>query len=77
MASYTLGIDYGTNSVRAVVVDISDGSIVGSQVYDYPTGDQGVIEHLRQYAEAPLRDALKDVSSIADDRYDWSLNDAR
>lgn len=43
MAKYTLGIDYGTNSVRAVVVDISDGSIVGSQVYDYPTGDQGVI----------------------------------
>lgn len=43
MAQYTIGIDYGTNSVRAVVVDISNGAIIGSQVYDYPTGDQGVI----------------------------------
>ncbi len=35
MASYTIGLDYGTNSVRAIVVDITDGTICGSQVYAY------------------------------------------
>lgn len=41
--SYTLGIDYGTNSVRAVVVDCADGRVVGTSVFDYPSGTQGVI----------------------------------
>jgi len=43
MSKYTLGIDYGTNSVRAVVVDCSDGALIGTHVFEYPTGDQGVI----------------------------------
>lgn len=43
MASYTLGIDYGTNSVRAVVVDCANGALIGTHVFDYPTGVQGVI----------------------------------
>jgi L-ribulokinase len=42
-ASFTIGIDYGTNSVRAVVVDTGDGRVVGTHVFDYPSGDQGVI----------------------------------
>jgi L-ribulokinase len=41
--SYTIGIDYGTNSVRAVVADTSDGRFVGTQVFDYPSGEQGVL----------------------------------
>lgn len=41
--AYTIGIDYGTNSVRAVVVDCTDGRAVGTQVFDYPSGDQGVL----------------------------------
>ena len=40
---YTIGIDYGTNSVRTVVVDCADGTEVGTSVYSYPTGDQGII----------------------------------
>ena len=42
-ASYTIGVDYGTNSVRAVVVDTADGRVVGTRVFDYPSGDQGVL----------------------------------
>ena len=42
-ASYTIGIDYGTNSVRAVVVDTSNGRVVGTRVFDYPSGDHGVL----------------------------------
>jgi L-ribulokinase len=36
-------VDYGTNSVRAVVVDCADGRAVGTHVFDYPSGDQGVL----------------------------------
>ena len=43
MHGFTIGVDYGTNSVRAVVVDCSDGSSAGTCVFNYPSGDQGVI----------------------------------
>ena len=37
---YTLGIDYGTNSVRALVVDVADGRELGTCVY-YEQGKSG------------------------------------
>ncbi len=40
---FTLGIDYGTNSVRALLVRCSDGAEFGSCVVDYPSGRQGVL----------------------------------
>ncbi|HEY0946360.1 MAG TPA: ribulokinase [Opitutaceae bacterium] len=40
---FTLGIDYGTNSVRALVVRCADGAELGSCVVNYPSGDQGVL----------------------------------
>ena len=40
---YTIGLDYGTNSVRCVIVDIADGSEIGTAVYEYPTGQAGII----------------------------------
>ena len=40
---FSIGVDYGTNSVRALIVDITDGSEVASAVYQYPSGDDGVI----------------------------------
>lgn len=40
---YSLGIDYGTNSVRALIVDIENGDEVGTCVFDYPSGKLGVI----------------------------------
>jgi L-ribulokinase len=45
--SFTIGIDYGTNSVRAVVVDCADGSIRGAHVFAYPSGDDGVLLEAR------------------------------
>jgi L-ribulokinase len=41
--AYTIGLDYGTNSVRCVVVDTSNGCEVGTSVFNYPTGDAGII----------------------------------
>src|SRR4051812_28439550 len=40
---FTLGIDYGTNSVRGLVVRCRDGAEFGSSVVNYPSGHQGVL----------------------------------
>ncbi|MDR0327885.1 MAG: ribulokinase, partial [Planctomycetaceae bacterium] len=40
---FSIGVDYGTNSVRAIIVDLADGSEVASSVYQYPSGDAGVL----------------------------------
>ncbi len=40
---FALGIDYGTNSVRALIVDIGTGEEVGTCVFNYPSGKDGII----------------------------------
>ena len=40
---FTLGLDYGTNSVRALLVDCSSGRELATAVFGYPTGHQGVM----------------------------------
>ncbi len=40
--SFTIGVDYGTNSVRALVVDTADGAEIGTAVWNYATGTAGV-----------------------------------
>ena len=69
--AFTLGIDFGTNSARALVVRCSDGAELGSCVVQYRSGRQGVLLHpgeahlARQYPgdylvalEASVRGAL-------------------
>jgi L-ribulokinase len=41
--AFTIGLDYGTSSVRAVVVDCTTGETVGTDVFDYPSGEQGIL----------------------------------
>ena len=41
--TYAIGLDYGTNSVRCVIVDASNGNELGTSVYDYETGEAGII----------------------------------
>ena len=41
--SFTLGIDYGSNSVRALVVRCADGAELGTCVVNYPSGKQGIL----------------------------------
>ena len=43
MKRYSIGLDYGTNSVRALIVDISNGKEVGTAVWNYEHGEDGVI----------------------------------
>jgi L-ribulokinase len=40
---FTLGIDYGTNSVRCLIVRCADGAEFGSAVVEYPSGKQGIL----------------------------------
>jgi L-ribulokinase len=69
-AKYVIGLDYGTNSVRALVVDTAHGREVGTAVWGYEHGTQGVIlgrdpnlarQHPADYvkgAEVTIRQAL-------------------
>ncbi|MDH4238127.1 MAG: ribulokinase [Phycisphaerae bacterium] len=41
--AYTIGLDYGTNSVRALCVDVANGNELGTAVHEYETGEAGII----------------------------------
>jgi L-ribulokinase len=41
--NYVIGLDYGTNSARALVVDCASGREIGTAVVDYPSGTQGLL----------------------------------
>ena len=65
------------NSPRGVRVG-QDGLIVSSLYIwfeaDFGGNDAAVIDHLRRYADPPLRDALQGRTEIDGHAYDWSLN---
>ncbi len=43
MRRYVIGLDFGTNSCRSLVVSTADGRELGSHVFSYPSGVDGVI----------------------------------
>jgi len=69
-ATYTIGLDYGTNSVRALIVNTANGREVGTAVWEYEHGTHGVLlsrdpnlarQHPADYlkgAEITIRQAL-------------------
>jgi L-ribulokinase len=70
---YTIGLDYGTNSVRCLIVNAANGAEVGTAVWNYEHGTQGVIlsrdpnlarQHPADYlkgAEVTIKSALRDA----------------
>jgi L-ribulokinase len=72
-ATFTIGLDYGTNSVRALVVNTANGREVGTAVWNYEHGTAGVIlsrdpnlarQHPADYlrgAEITIQKALADA----------------
>ncbi len=83
-SKYTIGLDFGTNSVRALVVDAADGSEVGSSVWNYQYGEDGVIidhdqpdlarQHPRDYTEG-TKQAVKGALADAGSHIDFSPGD--
>ena len=43
MSKYSIGLDFGTNSCRSVIIDISDGRELGTTIFDYPSGELGIL----------------------------------
>jgi len=43
MARHSIGVDFGTNSVRAVVVNCENGEEIGTAVHQYEHGEDGII----------------------------------
>ena len=59
---------------------IANGRLRVSSIYewfdeDFGGNDAGVIDHLKQHAKAPRRQALAGKTKVAGHSYDWSLND--
>ncbi len=42
MKAYSLGLDFGTNSCRSLIVDLDSGQELASQVDPYPSGLEGI-----------------------------------
>ncbi len=73
---YVIGIDYGTDSVRSVVVDTTDGKIVGTSVFEYPRWKEGLYcnpsanqfrQHPLDYIEGlenSVKGAIKSLDSV-------------
>jgi L-ribulokinase len=40
---YAIGLDYGTNSCRALLVNLTNGSEIAAQVFPYPSGELGIL----------------------------------
>ncbi len=40
---FTIGTDYGTNSVRAILVNTANGRGIASSVFNYRRGENGIL----------------------------------
>ncbi len=77
MNKYVLGLDFGTNSCRALIVEVSNGTELASSIFPYPSGENGIIvdssnPHLARQnpadyllgIEATIKDAIKNAKDI-------------
>lgn len=66
MSEYSIGLDYGTNSLRAIVVDVADGRELGACVWNYAHGQAGILlsddpNLARQHPEDYVRGAQESI----------------
>lgn len=46
---YAVGLDYGANSCRCVIVNMANSGEVGTAIYEYETGDHGIFPDKRDH----------------------------
>ncbi|MDQ8195813.1 ribulokinase [Coraliomargarita sp. SDUM461004] len=82
--SYTLGIDYGTNSVRALIVNCQTGEELAAGVVNYPSGQQGILldakdAHVARQSPADylygLEESVRIALAQANQRDDFDAKD--
>ncbi len=61
---------------------VEDGMLYVSSIFDwykidFGGNDEGIIAHLKKYANPGLQKALVGITEIGDHTYDWSLNQRR
>jgi L-ribulokinase len=56
MSKYTIGVDYGTDSVRSIIVDATNGKEIASAVFNYPRWKAGkyCVPSQNQFRQHPL-----------------------
>ncbi len=42
-AHFSIGLDFGTNSARAIIVNTATGEEIATSVFDFPTGEKGIV----------------------------------
>jgi L-ribulokinase len=74
--TFVIGVDYGTDSVRSVIVDTSNGREVASSVFNYPRWRDGLFckpsknqfrQHPQDYvdgAETTIKDCLRQAGAV-------------
>ncbi|MHC5079236.1 MAG: ribulokinase [Planctomycetota bacterium] len=84
MAPTALGFDFGTNSVRALLVDLTDGVEIGSGVHPYRHGEQGILlggdpnlarQHPADYVEGAEQSARAAIDEAVGNRVGFDPND--
>ncbi|MBQ0736368.1 ribulokinase [Aquimarina celericrescens] len=70
--TFVIGVDFGTDSVRAILVNTSDGTIVAESIFEYPRWKQGLYckPEKQQFRQHPLDhiEGLKDtINNIVKD----------
>jgi L-ribulokinase len=77
MGKYVVGLDFGTNSCRSLIVDVTNGKELATHVFPYPSGKDGVIldpadpnlarqnpaDYLQGF-EVSVKEALKKAETI-------------
>lgn len=80
MKRYALGIDYGTNSCRSLLVNLDNGLEAGSSVFQYPSGELGILldprdPHLARQNPQDYLDGLEIVVKGALEQANSSIPD--
>ena len=72
MPQYSIGLDYGTSSVRGLLVDVSSGEELASSVFPYPHGKAGILlderdlDVARQHPQDYLDGAQSVIKGVLD-----------